>query len=244
MKKLLLSLAVAASLFGADRVLPQNQTIEILKTTPIYSQLAPLLKSGKIKARATQKDGFYIIELQAPRGNINIFVTKDKKYTILGRVIDNKTKKLIQPDFPKNAQIIKKGVMFTFGKGKKELYLVTDPECPFCRMMEKQKRDVLEKNYKVHVILMPLPFHKHAKAMSYYVLAGKTDAERAKRMKEVLLGSDAWKNFHPTKEQIAKFNKELEASQKAASELGARGTPSVYDENFKPIDWPTLGAKK
>ncbi len=244
MKKLLLSLAIAASLFGADKLLSQKQTIEILKTTPIYSQIQPLLKKGKIKAKATEKEDFYIIELQAPRGNINIFVTKDKKYTILGRVIDNKTKKLIQPDFPKNAEVIKKGVMFTFGKGNKDLYLVTDPECPFCRMMEKQKSNFLEKNYKVHVILMPLPFHKNAKAMSYYILAGKTDAERAKRMREVLRGSNEWKKYNPTPKEKAEFEKELQNAQKAANELQARGTPSVYDENFKPIEWPTLGVKK
>jgi len=41
------------------------------------------------------------------------------------------------PNFPKNAEIIKKGVMFTFGKGKKNIYIVTDPQCPFCKLMEK-----------------------------------------------------------------------------------------------------------
>jgi thiol:disulfide interchange protein DsbC len=134
--------------------------------------------------------------------------------------------------------------MFTFGKGNKDLYLVTDPECPFCKMMEQQKKDIIEKNYRVHVILYPLSFHKNAKAMSYYILAGKTDEERAKRLKEVLSGSNAWKNYKPTKEEVAKYEKELENSKKAVEELGARGTPSLFDENFKPVNWTTLGAKK
>ena len=134
--------------------------------------------------------------------------------------------------------------MFTFGKGDKDIYIVTDPECPFCRMLEKQKKDILAKNYKVHVILMPLSFHKNAKAMSYYILAGKTDKERAKRMSEVLEGSNAWKNFHPTKEQIKKFEEELKKAKKAAMELGARGTPSVYDKDFNQIDWQKLGVKQ
>jgi thiol:disulfide interchange protein DsbC len=244
MKKIILSLGIAASLFAFDKMLPQKEVTTILKATPIYKQLAPLLKQGKIKTKATQKDGFYIIEVDTPRGKGLIYVTKDKKYTIIGQVIDNKTKRPLIPNFPKNVEVIKKGVMFTFGKGKKEIYLVTDPECPFCRMMEKQKKDLLKNNYKVHVILMPLPFHKDAKAMSYYILAAKTDKERAKRLQEVLSGSNAWKKYHPTKEEIAKFNKELEAAKKAAQELGARGTPSVYDKEFNPIPWPSLGAKK
>ncbi|WP_457565054.1 thioredoxin fold domain-containing protein [Caminibacter sp.] len=244
MKKIILSLSIAAGLFAFDKVLPQNETLNILKSTPIYNQLAPLLKNKKVSAKATEKEGFYIIEINTPRGKGLVYVTKDKKYTIIGQVIDNKTKKPLIPNFPKNVEVIKKGVMFTFGKGNKDIYLVTDPECPFCRMMEKQKKELLEKNYRVHVILMPLPFHKDAKAMSYYILAGKTDAERAKRLKEVLSGSNAWKNYHPTKEEIAKYNKELAQAKAAANELGARGTPSVYDKNFNPIPWPSLGAKK
>ena len=243
MKKIILSLSVAAALFAFDKVLPQKETIDILKSTPIYKQIAPLIKQGKIKTKATLKDSFYIIEIDTPRGKALIYVTKDKKYTILGKVID-KNGKILIPNFPKNAKIINEGVVFTFGNGNKEIYLVTDPECPYCRMLEKQKKDILAKNYKVHVILMPLPFHKNAKAMSYYILAGKTDNERAKRMQEVLAGSNAWKNFHPSKEEIAKFENELKKSKKAAIELGAQGTPSVYDKDFNPIEWPNLGEKQ
>ena len=243
MKKIIASLSITISLFAFDKVLPQNETLNILKSTPIYNQIEPLIKQGKVKTKATLKDNFYIIEIDTPKGNALIYVTKDKKYTILGKVID-KNGRLLAPNFPKNVETIKKGVMFTFGKGDKDIYIVTDPECPFCRMLEKQKKDILKNNYKVHVILMPLPFHKNAKAMSYYILAGKTDKERAKRMSEVLEGSNAWKNFHPTKEQIQQFNKELQKAKKAAIELGAQGTPSIYDKNFSPIPWPSLGEKK
>ena len=241
MKKILLTSTLVLSLFAFDKVLPQKETIEILKSTPIYNQLKSL---KNIKYKATKKDGFYIIEVDTPKGKALLYVTADKKYTIIGRVINNKNAKLLVPNFPKNAEIVKNGVLFTFGKGKKDIYIVTDPECPFCRLMEKEKKNILAKNYRIHIILMPLPFHKYAKAMSYYILAGKTDAEKAKRLQEVLAGSNAWKNFHPTKEQIKKFNEELAKAKKAAIELGAQGTPSVYDKNFNPIPWPKLGEKK
>ena len=244
MRKLILSLSMAASLFAFDKVLPQQEVINILKSSPIYPELSAAMKKDKnIKIKGTKKDNFYIIEIDTPRGNGLIYITADKKYTILGRIIDNKTKKPVVPDFPKNAKIIKQGVLFSFGSGKKDLYLVTDPECPFCKMMEKQKKEYLAKNYKVHIILYPLSFHKNAKAMSYYILAGKTDKEKAKRLKEVLSGSNEWKNFHPTKEQIKKFNEELEKSKKAVEELQAKGTPSLYDENFKPLNWTQIGNK-
>ena len=243
MKKFLLPLVIAGSLFAADKLLNSQELNNVLKATPVYPQLENIIKKDNAKIKGTKKDGFYIIEVSTNRGKALLYVTADKKYTIIGQVINNQTKKPLIPNFPKNAEIIKKGVMFTFGEGKKDIYIVTDPECPFCRLMEKQKGELLKKNYRVHVILMPLPFHKDAKAMSYYILAAKTDKEKAKRMQEVLSGSNAWKNYHPTKEEKAKFDKELANAKKAAIELGAQGTPSVYDKNFNPIAWPTLGGK-
>jgi len=240
MKKLILSTAIITGVFASTQ-LTNKEAMEILKTSPIYPQIAKAQKQG-LKVNAVKDKDFYIYKLSSPRGDAYVYISADKKYTIIGQVIDNKTKQPLK--FPVNKEIVKQGVAFTFGKGNKEIYLVTDPECPFCRKMEKMKKDVLEKNYKVHVILLPLSFHKNAKPMSYYVLAGKTDAERAKRMREVLSGSNAWQKYKPSKEEIAKYNKILQKSQQAARELGARGTPSVFDENFNPIPWPSLGEKK
>jgi len=139
MKKILISITLGISLFVFDKVLPQNKTIEILKSTPIYNQIVSLIKKGKIKVKSTLKDNFYIIEVTTPKGKALIYVTKNKKYTIIGKIL-KQNGQLLMPNFPKNAEIIKKGVMFTFGKGKKDIYIVTDPQCPFCRMMEKQKK--------------------------------------------------------------------------------------------------------
>jgi thiol:disulfide interchange protein DsbC len=240
MKKLLLSLSVAISVFANDKLLSQTELNEVLKASPLYPRLAYAIKKGMVKVRGIKKDGFYIINIKTPRENGNIYITLDKKYTILGKVINNKTGAVLKGDFPIDEKIVKEGVSFTFGKGNKDLYVVTDPECPFCRIMENKTKDNLEKNYRVHVILFPLSFHKNAKAMSCYILAGKTDSEKAKRFRETLLGGNEWKNYKPSKEELQKCYKELEKSQKAAFELQAKGTPSVYDKNFKPVSWPSL----
>jgi thiol:disulfide interchange protein DsbC len=244
MKKLFLGLGIAASLFASDKLLSKNELNKVLKSSILYSKLTQAVKKGEIKVRGVKKEGFYIINIQTPRGSGNIYITADKKYTIIGRIINNKTGAILKGNFPVNKQTVKEGISFTFGKGKKELYVVTDPECPFCRMMEQKTQKNLEKNYRVHVILYPLPFHKNAKNMSCYILAGKTDKERHKRFKETLLGGDKWKNYKPNKEEIKKCYSELEKSKKAANELQAKGTPSVYDENFNSVEWPSLAKDK
>jgi len=220
--------------------LPEQKSWEILKLTPLYSQLEPLIKKGKIKIKGIKEGGFYILRLITPRGLGNVYITADKKYTIVGAIVNNKTKQPLQGHFPVNQKVVKEGVLFSFGSGKRDLYLVTDPECPYCRIMEKKTKDTLKKEYRVHVILFPLPFHRHARQMSYYILAAKTDSERAQRLQKILQGSDEWKNFNPTSKQLEQFEKELKKSQEAVVELGARGTPSVYDDHFQMINWVTL----
>ena len=244
MKKTLLSIGIVASLFAGDTLLTKKELNEVLKSSFIYPKLKKDIKKGIVKVRGVFKDGFYIINIKTPRGAGNIYITKDKKYTILGNVLNNKDGSPLRANFPVNKKIVQNGIAFTFGKGNKEIYLVTDPECPYCRMMEEKTKKNLKKNYRVHVILFPLSFHKNAKAMSYYILAGKTDEEKDKRFREVLGGSNAWKNYKPSKEEKEKFDKILANSKKAVEELGARGTPTVYDKDFNQINWTTLGVKK
>jgi len=236
MKKLLTSVLLISSLFGFSKVLSPQEVNDVLKASILYPRLAPEIKKGNIKVKGVYKDGFYVLKLILPGGSGYLYLTKDKKYTIIGKVINNKTGDVLKAPELVNKDIVKKGVVFTFGKGKKEIYLVTDPQCPFCRRLDKLAKKNLYKNYKVHVILMPLPFHKYAVPMSYWILSAKTDAQKAKRMEEVLSGGSEWEKFKPTQEEKKRLNKILQNSLNAAKELGAEGTPSVYDDNFKELD--------
>ena len=238
MKRILLSATLIASLFGADKLLPQKEVISILKKTPLYKQI----KANKtLKLKGVEKKDFYILTVYSDKGEGNFFVTKDLKYTILGNVLNNQTKTPVVANYPAepfkgNKQIVKDGVLFSFGKGNKDLYVVTDPECPFCQRFEKmaQKSKMGEK-YRIHVIFLPLPFHKHSLAMIEYILSADSEDEKVKRFRKTLKGDDTWKNFKATKAQKEKVKKELEKSMKAVKELKAGGTPTFYDENMKEI---------
>jgi len=243
MKKVLMLISAGVLLFANQKILKKEEVYKILRSSALFPQIQDQIRKGLIKEiQGVEEDGIYVIHLKSARGSGNIYITKDKKFTIIGKVINNEKNRIIEPVFPKDKQTIKtikEGVLFTYGNGKKDIYLITDPECPYCRLLESKKGDVL-KNYKVHVILMPLPFHKNAKAMSYYILAGKTDAEKAKRLQEVLKGSEKWREFKPTPIQKEQFEKELQKSIQAAHAAGARGTPTVLDGNFNEIRWDRL----
>ncbi|MEO1958550.1 MAG: thioredoxin fold domain-containing protein [Nautiliaceae bacterium] len=241
MKKIFLSLSLIVSLFAYDKLLDQKEVLSIIKKTPIYGQLKKRLNKD-VQVKGTIKDNFYIITLYNKEGEQNIYITKDLKYTILGMVVNNKTLKPLMPNykpdkFSGNKDVVKNGIVFSFGKGKDDIYVVTDPECPFCRQFEKMaKKSKMGEKYRIHVIFLPLSFHKHAMDMIYYILSAETQEERVKRFNATLSGDNSWKNFKPTKEQKVKIDKEIEKSKKAAYELGAKGTPSFYDKNFNEIE--------
>ena len=198
---------------------------------------------------AVDKPGNYLLKLEAksPRGTqlLTGFLDKKTGELHIGTGYEKDGKPIL---FPKDADIIKAGVSFSYGKGSKDLYLVTDPECPYCIKFEKAAEGKLD-DYTVHVILYPLPFHKKAPAMTEWIMQGKSDAEKKERLSQITLKNsteyraliiDAKKPFKYTSETQEKVNR----SQKAARELGARGTPATYDASFTQVPWSSIvGAK-
>jgi len=63
---------------------------------------------------------------------------------------------------------------FSSNDANKSILIITDPECPFCRRLAKDKNDKL-KNYRVDYILVALPYHKEAKQMISYILSAKVE---------------------------------------------------------------------
>ena len=59
--------------------------------------------------------------------------------------------------------------------------------------------------------------------------------EKVKRFKDTLNGGSEWKKFKPTEKQKKEIDKIIDKSIKAATELGAKGTPSFYDKDMKLI---------
>jgi len=236
MRKIIFSVLATGMLFAADKInyLPKKEVMSLLKILPFANKIISQYKSGELNIYVQKKDGFYVVMLKGQRRG-EFFITKDKRYVIFGNIYDLKKHKNVMGNFPINKKIVEKGVAFTYGTGKKDIYLVTDPQCPFCRMLEAKKGNMLEKKYRIHVILYPLPFHQYAKPMTEYILAGKNDKEKAARLLRILHGSNEWKNFKPTPKEKEKLDEKIREMQRAADELGVQGTPSIYNSNFKPI---------
>jgi thiol:disulfide interchange protein DsbC len=216
------------------------QAQNVLKNTFLWNNIQKDIKDKKISLFGKDLGDLYGIRITDKRLGKSgvVYITKDKKYVILGKVVNNKTKTIVNIRKPVDIKKVEKAITFTAGEGSKNLYIITDPECPYCRMLQEKKGKDLFNNYKLHIILFPLSFHKYAKGMSYYILAGKTNKERFNRFKDTLSGGNKWKNFDNkvmTAKEQKEFDKQLNYNLKIGEELGVRGTPTIYDSKFKEV---------
>jgi len=189
---------------------------------------------------------FVRIEAKSKRGSrvLTAFVDKNTSSVYFGNGFD-KDGSLIT--FPADPTIVKDGISFSYGNGKKEIYLVTDPECPYCAKFEREMNGKLS-DYRVHVILYPLPFHKKAPAMAEWIMQGKDDIERHKRFKDIMLNrSKEYKSLikNPKKPFAYSVNtkESILRAKKAVAELSAKGTPMVFDASFKQVPKSALLSK-
>ena len=230
----LVSMAFSHLLSANEVIVDQVKLAEIKKMNVLLQD--PVLS---IKG-ALEKPESYVLKLEAksPQGtqNMTAYLNKKTSELYIGSGYDKEGKSMV---FPIDTKIVKEGVAFSYGKGSKEIYLITDPECPYCGRFEKAAQGKLD-DYTVHVILFPLSFHKKSPAMTEWIMQGKDDAQKRARFEKLMLhGStdysvlikDAKKPFAYS----AEVKPYMEKSAKASRELNMRGTPALYGADFNPI---------
>jgi len=249
MKKLRFTLTVTATLFIS---LMAKETLVDPSKFPELKKMNAVLQDPVLSIKgAIEKPESYILKLEArsPRGaqNITAYLNKKTSELYIGSAYDKEGKAIL---FPTDAGIVKEGVAFSYGNGSKEIYLITDPECPYCNRFEKNAQGKLG-DYTVNVILFPLSFHKKSPAMIEWIMMGKDDAQKRARFEEVMVkGSKQYTELIKDEKKpfvnSAETKAYMEKSDASARELNMRGTPALYDANFNPISQDQLlgGTKK
>ena len=248
MKQILLTLTATATLMSTvmatETVVDQSKLPELKKLNKVLQDPVLTIKG------AIEKPESYVLKLEAKgqRGsqNITAFLNKKTSELYIGSAYDKEGNAIL---FPKDPKIVKAGVAFSYGKGSKDIYLITDPECPYCTKFEKAANGKLE-DYTVHVILFPLSFHKKSPAMIEWIMMGKDDAQKKERFEEVMLkGSTKYTELIKDAKKPFVYSSTMQTymgkSETASREMNMRGTPALYDANFNPISQDDLlGMKK
>jgi thiol:disulfide interchange protein DsbC len=93
-----------------------------------------------------------------------------------GRNLTMETQQAANRLSPEDMQTLETLSPFAIGNGKKVLYLVTDPQCPYC----KQAETLLKKwtaDLQIRFILLPLDIHKGAKEQCISIICDNKGIE-------------------------------------------------------------------
>lgn len=225
-------LFISTTLFADIKELSINETSNL-------AQLE-LLKKDNIKIlKAYDIGSLYILKIDIQGNKDEVFLTKDKKYIISGTVVDTSNSMLVT--LPVDLTPTKDKEAFTYGTGKDEYVLFTDPECPYCKKFESYLPQIKDK-VKIRVFFYPLEFHQNTKDLSFYILNQKTTTQKIDAFYEFNIGDnlDKIKNIKYNKDEQTKLEKQLQEQIDIASKLDIQGTPTIFDKDGNNIIWVNL----
>ena len=160
-----------------------------------------------------------------------IYSTPEGNYFIFGILVDTKTR--LSPTMAKKEEInkvvlnevqwkkLKSLVDATYGDGPKNVYLFTDPHCPFCKRLEGTLKELADKGLiKIHIILFPV--HDSAISVSSAFICQKGSGKDYIDHK-----------FEKYTKPCSEGNKKLEENRRFAQELRITGTPGwILDDGL------------
>jgi thiol:disulfide interchange protein DsbC len=186
----------------------------------LIKKLNPALTA--VEVRQAPVKGLWQIEVDAGEGKRGALLLDyaKKHLLVLSQLIPieaiGKPKKT---DFSK---LPLKGAIILGGKSaKKKVVVFTDPDCPYCRKLHEEMKQVIEKRKDIafYVILYPLPMHKDA-----YKKAQAVQCE-----KSVALLNDAFSG--KTVPEPACGKEQIEKNLALAKALDINGTPTLIRED-------------
>ena len=219
------------------------QTALSEKDQEVLAALQKAYPQNRIRlARETQVTGFY--EVILGEGVSYVFITADTlekldlineknrdayfQHWIFGGVFyDMKNQIDLTAPMKKLAQMVdvsklplENAITREAGKAENTLFVFTDPRCPFCKKLEAEL--VKLENVRIHTFLTPLTsLHPDAKEVSARILCAK---DKAKAFEDFMLkGKEI--------SEPAQCQTTLEANERLMTELGVKGTPTIFFEN-------------
>lgn len=170
MKKILIGLLISASLVACNK--SETKSVDQIKTD-LVKQVPGLTKIDQVNP--TKIDGLYEVVV----GRKIFYVSTDGKYAMFGNLVDldskqsvteQRTQELSKIDF--NKLPLDLAVKQVNGDGSRKIAVFTDPDCPYCKMFEKQVVAQL-KDVTVYSFLFPLPIHPDAKTHAQQIWCSK-----------------------------------------------------------------------
>lgn len=232
LKVILLTFLFINYSFAALKELPKTEILKLEKLE--------LMKKNNIKInKAYDLGSLYMLSINVKGNNDEVFLTKDKNYLISGAVVDSKTG--MQMSAPVDLSILKDKEVLTYGNGKDEYVLFTDPECQYCKEFESYLPFIKDR-VKIKIFFFPLDFHENAKDLTLYVMGKKTNNQKIDAMFEFAIGEDLSKirNLKYSKSELEKLERKLNEQLSLGESLNIQSTPTLFDKEGNSVIWVDL----
>lgn len=155
----------------------------------------------------------------------NVFYFAEGGYVFFGELWDNKGHSLtagaLNIAMKKKLETLPLEKALKIGTGPKKVIEFTDPDCPYCREVDKylsQRTDITR-----YIFFFPLPFHKNAPAKASHILCSENKTGAHRDVFTGLLDSAVPVDCEAGRATLAEH-----AAQ--AKKMGVRGTPSLWIE--------------
>jgi thiol:disulfide interchange protein DsbC len=146
----------------------------------------PKIQFEFIRVVPSPVKGLCQIQLKIGSQNHLLYTDIQGEFVLAGNLHELKTgKNLTQEAFqtlnrltPEDLRQLESLTAFTLGQGKKGVYLVTDPQCPYCKQAEALLKKLIEKeDLMVRFLLFPLDSHKGAREQCVSILCDQKGIE-------------------------------------------------------------------
>jgi thiol:disulfide interchange protein DsbC len=174
------------------------------------------------EVRPAAVPGLCEVQFRFKGKNQILYSDAEGKYVILGQIVEVASGRNISREAmealmrltPKELEELKPLVAFTAGESGKDIYYVTDPQCPYCKKGEELFKKLVEAGeVKVHYLLFPLKFHKGAKEQSISVICDDK-------------GLEGFHNGYKSENQCEEGKKKVEDTIAFMNKKGITGTPA------------------
>jgi thiol:disulfide interchange protein DsbC len=116
-------------------------------------------------------------------GYFTIYGTKD--YVIVGNMISMGKSVSNESVMEVQAKVVKEKLSelralaaTVYGSGQKEVFFISDPDCPYCNGIKRKVKELADKNgYRVYLLWFPLPTHPKAKEKAISFICEKRTYE-------------------------------------------------------------------
>lgn len=124
-----------------------------------------------------------------------------------------------------------------YGTGDKVIYVISDPECPYCLLQHFEVKRLLRinKDIQVRYILYPLPFHKYAKKLSETVFC-YPENQRPVFLDRIFLLQNRPENYPEIIHSCTYGKQAINKTLQVLDQFNIQGVPVIVLPNGKYIE--------